>query len=177
MIYFKCSTDEIMRTCTDTENPDKNLTDRKLLGLKLVNAANNNPLNCVQVHIKRPDGSYGIGWTDSTGNLCGKVPKDEPLVLEVIDQCNAIAWSQNIGPFSANATLGTVAVSLPESRSATADFLLCFARFACSSRAEAISSDRALTSRSRNCAHFQSLFVIEAWVAEGRVGVFEVVIT
>ena len=36
MIYFKCSTDEIMRTCTDTENPDKNLTDRKLLGLKLV---------------------------------------------------------------------------------------------------------------------------------------------
>ena len=36
MIYFKCSSEEIMRTCTDTENPDKNLTTRKLLGLKLV---------------------------------------------------------------------------------------------------------------------------------------------
>ena len=36
MIYFKCSSEEIMRTCTDIENPDKNLTGRKLLGLKLV---------------------------------------------------------------------------------------------------------------------------------------------
>lgn len=36
MIYFKCSSDEIMRTCTDTENPDKSLTDRKLLGMTLV---------------------------------------------------------------------------------------------------------------------------------------------
>jgi uncharacterized protein (DUF2147 family) len=36
MIYFKCSSEEIMRTCTDLENPDKNLTSRKLLGLKLV---------------------------------------------------------------------------------------------------------------------------------------------
>lgn len=36
MIYFKCSTDEVMRTCKDTENPDKNLTNRNLLGLKLV---------------------------------------------------------------------------------------------------------------------------------------------
>lgn len=36
MIYFKCSSEEIMRTCTDKENPDPNLTGRKLLGLKLV---------------------------------------------------------------------------------------------------------------------------------------------
>jgi uncharacterized protein (DUF2147 family) len=36
MIYFKCSSDEIMRISTDTENPDKNLISRKLLGLKLV---------------------------------------------------------------------------------------------------------------------------------------------
>lgn len=36
MIYFKCSSEQIMRTCTDTENPDKTLTTRKLLGLKLV---------------------------------------------------------------------------------------------------------------------------------------------
>jgi uncharacterized protein (DUF2147 family) len=36
MIYFKCSSDDIMRNCTDTENPDKRLKDRKLLGMKLV---------------------------------------------------------------------------------------------------------------------------------------------
>ena len=36
MIYFKCSSEQIMRSRTDTENPDKSLTTRKLLGLKLV---------------------------------------------------------------------------------------------------------------------------------------------
>src|SRR5688572_23168748 len=36
MIYFKCSSEEIMRASTDIENPDPNLTARKLLGLKLV---------------------------------------------------------------------------------------------------------------------------------------------
>jgi uncharacterized protein (DUF2147 family) len=36
MVYFKCSTDSIMRTSVDSENPDKRLTNRKLLGLKLV---------------------------------------------------------------------------------------------------------------------------------------------
>jgi uncharacterized protein (DUF2147 family) len=36
MIYFKCSTDEVMRTLKDIENPDKDLIDRKLLGLTLV---------------------------------------------------------------------------------------------------------------------------------------------
>lgn len=36
MIYFKCSSDHIMKTSRDTENPDKRLVHRKLLGLKLV---------------------------------------------------------------------------------------------------------------------------------------------
>jgi uncharacterized protein (DUF2147 family) len=36
MIYFKCDTDEIMRTSKDIENPDKTLTKRHLLGLTLV---------------------------------------------------------------------------------------------------------------------------------------------
>jgi uncharacterized protein (DUF2147 family) len=36
MIYFKCSSDYIMRTCKDVENPNKQLTDRNLLGLKLL---------------------------------------------------------------------------------------------------------------------------------------------
>jgi uncharacterized protein (DUF2147 family) len=36
MIYFKCSTDEMMGSLKDIENPDKDLTDRNLLGLMLV---------------------------------------------------------------------------------------------------------------------------------------------
>ena len=40
MIYFRCSTDEIMRTSEDIENPNKNLRSRKLLGLTLVTRLN-----------------------------------------------------------------------------------------------------------------------------------------
>lgn len=75
---------------------------------------NNQPLINTMIRIKRVvNNTYGYGWTDSTGNLCGKVPRDEALVLEVMDQCNQPVYSQNIGPFSANTTLPTVTVNVP----------------------------------------------------------------
>jgi hypothetical protein len=84
------------------------------LCMTVVNAGNNSPLNNTQVRIKRPNGSYGYGRTDSSGNLCGKVPKNEALVLEIIGQCdfNEVMYSQNIGPFSGDASLGTIASTL-----------------------------------------------------------------
>jgi uncharacterized protein (DUF2147 family) len=36
MVYFKCSTDDVMKTSKDIENPNKHLRSRNLLGLKLV---------------------------------------------------------------------------------------------------------------------------------------------
>jgi hypothetical protein len=78
------------------------------------------PLNNAQVRIKRTvNGSYGYGRTDSVGNLCGKVPKDEALILEVLDQCNAVVFSQNIGPFSTNTTLPQITVTIPAPNSLT----------------------------------------------------------
>lgn len=71
-----------------------------------------------QVRIKRTvNGTYGYGRTDSAGNLCGKVPKNESLVLEVLDICNTVVYSQNIGPFSANTTLPVVTVTVPAANS------------------------------------------------------------
>jgi hypothetical protein len=81
--------------------------------MNFVIAGNNNPLNNVQVRIKRPNGTYGYGRTDSIGNLCAKVPKDEALVLEVLGQCSNMIYSQNIGPFSSDASLGTISVTVP----------------------------------------------------------------
>jgi hypothetical protein len=81
--------------------------------MKIVRANNNEPLNNVQVRIKRPNGSYGYGRTDSAGNLCGKVPKEEALVLEVLGLCNNVVYSQNIGPFTSNTDIGTIAVTIP----------------------------------------------------------------
>jgi hypothetical protein len=83
------------------------------LTMTLVNAANNQPLVNVQVRIKRTNGSYGSGWTDSIGFVSGKVPKNESLVLEVLNQCNAVVYSQNIGPFSGDANLGNISVTIP----------------------------------------------------------------
>ena len=83
------------------------------LCMTILSSADNVPLNNVQVRIKRPNGSYGYGRTDSLGNLCGKVPKNEALVLEILGQCNNVVYSQNIGPFSSDASLGTITVTLP----------------------------------------------------------------
>lgn len=72
------------------------------------------PLVNAQIRIKRVvNNTYGYGRTDSTGSICGKVPKDEALVLEVLDVCNTVVYSQNIGPFSANTTLPPITVTIP----------------------------------------------------------------
>lgn len=89
------------------------------LCMTLVNAANTQPLIGVQVRIVRPNNSYGAGWTDSTGNLCGKVPKNEALVLQVLGQCNNVVYTQNIGPFGSNTNLGTISVNIPAANSLT----------------------------------------------------------
>lgn len=89
------------------------------LCMKLVNAANNQPLAGVQVRLKMTNGFGSYGYTDSVGNLCGRVPKNEPLLLQVIDQCNTVAYSQPIGPFGADVSLGTVAATLPSGNTLT----------------------------------------------------------
>jgi len=90
------------------------------LCMKLINAANNLPLNNASVRIKRANvNSNGLGYTDSSGNLCGSVPKGEALVLEVLDQCWNVAYSKNIGPFNEDTDLGDVSVTIPANASLT----------------------------------------------------------
>ncbi len=77
-------------------------------------SSHNNPLNNAQVRIKRVvNGTYAYGRTDSTGSLCGLVPKNEALVIEVLDQCNQVIYSQNAGPFTANTTLPPFVITIP----------------------------------------------------------------
>jgi hypothetical protein len=80
------------------------------LCVNVVNS-NNQPLNNVTVRIRRVNNpaSMSYGQTDSLGNVCGLVFKNEPLVLEVLSSCGSVVYSQNIGPFSANASVNIVA--------------------------------------------------------------------
>ncbi|MFI5132403.1 MAG: carboxypeptidase-like regulatory domain-containing protein [Chitinophagales bacterium] len=89
------------------------------LCMTILNSADNVPFNNAQVRIKRPNGSSGYGRTDSLGNLCGKVPKNEALVLEILGQCNNVVYTQNIGPFSSDASLGTIIVTVPNTSTLT----------------------------------------------------------
>ncbi len=89
------------------------------LCMTIVDQAHGTGLNNVQVRIKRPNGSFGYGRTDSLGNLCGKVPQNEALVLEILDQCENAIVTQNIGPFASNTSLGNITVSLPTNSTLT----------------------------------------------------------
>lgn len=89
------------------------------LCMTLQSATGNQPLNNVAVSIRRPNNSYGYGRTDSIGKLCGKVPKNEALVLNVLDQCGNVVYSQNIGPFTTNTDLGVVSVTVPAANTLT----------------------------------------------------------
>jgi hypothetical protein len=89
------------------------------LCMTIISSADNIPANNVQIRIKRPNGSYGYGRTDSVGNLCGKVPKDEALMLEILSQCNTVVYSQNIGPFSSDGSLGTITATFPATSTLT----------------------------------------------------------
>lgn len=72
------------------------------------------PLINAQVRIKRlVNGTFGYGRTDSTGSLCGKVPKDENLELQLTDNCGNAFFTQAIGPFNASTSLPDITVTVP----------------------------------------------------------------
>ncbi len=51
------------------------------------------------------------GWTDSLGQVSGLVPANESLVLQIVDNCNNVIYTQNIGPFTANTNLGVITIT------------------------------------------------------------------
>lgn len=90
-----------------------------ILDYTLINATTNSPLVSTSTRIKRiSNGSYGYGITNNAGFVSGLVPKNEALVLEVTASsgCYTIVYSQNIGPFATNVSLGNINVTIPISQ-------------------------------------------------------------
>ncbi len=56
-------------------------------------------------------GTVGYGITDTLGQVGGLMPMNEPLLIEVLDQCNNVFFSQNVGPFSAQTNLGVITIA------------------------------------------------------------------
>lgn len=75
--------------------------------------AKGQPLVNASINIKPTTGNFfgtAHGFTDSLGQINGPVPANTNLVLEVMSQCGTAIYSQNIGPFSANADLGKITI-------------------------------------------------------------------
>lgn len=74
--------------------------------LSLTLTSNNKPLVYGLVKITRQNPTQSTyGSTDSLGQVSGYVPSNQPLLLELMDQCNNPYFSQTIGPFSSNASM------------------------------------------------------------------------
>ena len=55
----------------------------------------------------------GSGMTNSVGYLSGKIPANESLLMEVISTCGDVIYSETIGPYTADISLGDVIISPP----------------------------------------------------------------
>jgi hypothetical protein len=66
------------------------------------------PLSYVNVSINSTTAGAAHGLTDSLGQVTGLVPANERLVLNVMDQCYNIVYSQNIGAFASSIDLGVI---------------------------------------------------------------------
>ena len=81
----------------------------------LLDEASSNPLPNTAVLISVISGaSSGAGYTNEDGSLNGLVPANEALLLEVIGLCGEVIYSDEIGPFDADASLGNIAATLNE---------------------------------------------------------------
>ncbi|HEX4374708.1 MAG TPA: carboxypeptidase-like regulatory domain-containing protein [Puia sp.] len=57
--------------------------------------------------------NYGTknSYTDSAGSINGLVPANEALVMKVLDGCGDIMYTNNIGPYNADTSLGKIVIS------------------------------------------------------------------
>ena len=96
-------------------NGDIPISQLVLLDYTLINATFNSPLISVLTRITKGNGQYETIHTNNAGFASLLVPKNTALVLEVINPCNSIIYTQNIGPFTSNTSLGNINITLPAS--------------------------------------------------------------
>jgi hypothetical protein len=80
--------------------------------LELTVVTSEGPLPFTRVKITRVNGGgSSYGNTSSTGHVGGLVPKNEPLLLEIMNNCNQVVYTQNIAALTSNKDLGTITVT------------------------------------------------------------------
>lgn len=74
---------------------------------------NQQPLDNYKVQVVRANAKAraGYGYSDRNGVVSGLLPANETLELNVFDQCDNIVYSEIIGPFSQNTSLGDITIT------------------------------------------------------------------
>ncbi|MGL4364809.1 MAG: hypothetical protein ACRCSB_06360, partial [Bacteroidales bacterium] len=74
--------------------------------------SNGNPVPNVQVKITASAiNDSRSAWTDNTGSVSGGVPPNSTLVIQVLDNCGNIIYTQTAGPYTSSVNLGTITIN------------------------------------------------------------------
>jgi len=77
-----------------------------------VTDSSGNPISNAKVVITFPGNPYPRnGVTDSSGQVCGKIPYNEVLTISIEDLCGNNIYTTNAGPFTSATTFGPMVVS------------------------------------------------------------------
>lgn len=74
---------------------------------------NNTPLVNFIFNISITNGPVLNAYPDANGLLSGLVPANENLTISLKDVCGDVLFTQDVGPFATNTSLGTITISLP----------------------------------------------------------------
>jgi hypothetical protein len=64
-----------------------------------------------KVQITAASGASAYDYTDNNGYVDGFVPKNQTLVLQVLNNCAQVAYSGNIGPYNAQTDIGNITIT------------------------------------------------------------------
>jgi len=69
------------------------------------------PVSNHQVTLTPPTGWSGSGYSGQDGEVSGKVPANVEMVMEVYNRCWEVIYTQTVGPFSTNTSLGDITLT------------------------------------------------------------------
>lgn len=87
---------------------------------------NGNPVYGVRVELWMANATYPrVGYSNGNGEICGLIPANESLTMEIIDPCGSPISTSTIGPFSADTNLGVITIPALQTVTVTGSLLDC----------------------------------------------------
>ncbi|WP_452228561.1 hypothetical protein [Lacinutrix sp. MEBiC02404] len=95
------------------------------LCLNVVDVANI-PLSNVKVALFRGEATYPrIGISNGNGEICGLIPANETMTLNIFDQCGVVVYTTTIGPFSTDTSYGNLVLPTVSAAVITGNLVNC----------------------------------------------------